>query len=122
MTYMQKQKDTINKRLVGSYYEEMAKDYLIKQGYDILYNNFRSRFGEIDIIARDDAYIVFIEVKYRKNTTYGYPREAVTFAKQKRIYRLAAYYMLKRYGKEVKCRFDVIEILDQQLTHIEAAF
>lgn len=122
MTYMQKQKDTINKRLVGSYYEEMAKDYLIKQGYDILYNNFRSRFGEIDIIARDDAYIVFIEVKYRRTKRYGYPREAVTYQKQRHILRTAQYFLLTQIGKEVPCRFDVVEILDNQITHIKAAF
>lgn len=119
---MPKQKDIINKRYIGAQFEMMATAYLQTHHYTIIEKNFRCQYGEIDIIASKDEYIIFIEVKYRKNTTYGYPREAVTFAKQKRIYRLAAYYMLKRYGKEVKCRFDVIEILDHQLTHIEAAF
>ena len=119
---MQKQKGLANKRTVGSYYETMASDYLIQKGYEILEHNFRSKFGEIDIIARDKEYIVFIEVKYRKTKQFGYPREAVTYKKQRHIIRTAEYFLLTQIGKEQSCRFDVIEILDNQLTHLVAAF
>ncbi len=122
MTYTLKQKDVKNKRVIGSLYETMASRYLREQGYTIICHNFRSRFGEIDIIARDHEYIVFIEVKYRKTKQFGYPREAVTYRKQKHIIRTAEYFLLTQIGKEQACRFDVIEILDNQLTHLVAAF
>lgn len=122
MTYMPKQKDTLNKRSIGTYYEEMASQYLMKLGYQIICHNFRSRFGEIDIIARDQEYIVFVEVKYRKTKQFGYPREAVTYQKRRHLIRTAQYFMLTQIGQEQSCRFDVIEILDYQLTHLKAAF
>lgn len=122
MNYTPKQKNILNKRVLGNYYEEVARSYLIKQGYSILCNNFRSKFGEIDIIAYDHEYIVFVEVKYRKTKQYGYPREAVTYQKQRHILRTAQYFLLTQIGKEEPCRFDVIEILDKQITHIKAAF
>ena len=122
MTYMPKQKDIKNKREIGSHYERLAVDYLCQKGYKIICQNYRCKCGEIDIIAIKDAYIIFIEVKYRRTTTYGYPREAVTYQKKQHIYRTAMYYLLSHYGCERSCRFDVIEILQDQLTHIEAAF
>ncbi|MBE6023644.1 MAG: YraN family protein [Cellulosilyticum sp.] len=112
----------MNKRTIGNQYEEMAKSYLLEQGYSIICQNFRSRFGEIDIIAWDHEYIVFIEVKYRKTKKFGYPREAVTYQKRRHILRTAQYFLLTQIGKELSCRFDVIEILGNQLTHLKAAF
>ena len=61
MNYTAKQEGIVNKRRIGNQYEEMAKTYLLNQGYQILSQNFRSRFGEIDIIAREHEYIVFIK-------------------------------------------------------------
>ena len=72
-------------RSTGSVYEDMAVCYLKKLGWRILARNFRSRFGEIDIIAADGRSIVFIEVKYRKNDHKGTPLEAVSLYKQRRI-------------------------------------
>lgn len=122
MSYMPKQKSTMNKRAVGSQYEGLATAYLLEKGYQILENNFRCKFGEIDIIASHNEYIVFIEVKYRKTKQFGYPREAVTYQKIRHIVRTAQYYLLTQVGYEKACRFDVIEILDQTITHLEAAF
>lgn len=122
MTYMQKQGEDKNKRRIGNYYETIASHYLIEKGYKIICHNFRSKFGEIDIIAHDDEYIVFIEVKYRKTKQFGYPREAVTYQKQRHIIRTAQYFLLTHIGREQSCRFDVIEILGDQLTHLVAAF
>ena len=122
MTYMPKQKAIVNKRQLGTHYETLAAQYLESHGYEILHRNVRCRCGEIDIIARKDEYIIFIEVKYRKTTIYGYPREAVTYTKRLHIYRTAQYYLLTHYGMEKPCRFDVIEILENKLTHLEAAF
>lgn len=122
MSYTAKQVNTENKRAIGDIYEAKASAYLIDKGYQILWNNFRSRFGEIDIIAKNHEYIVFIEVKYRKTGQFGFPREAVTYQKQRHILRTAQYFLLRYIGKEVACRFDVIEFLGDQLTHLEAAF
>ena len=63
---------------MGTAYEKMAGEYLKTQGYEILQYNFRCRMGEIDIIAKDHGYLVFIEVKYRRDKSCGHPAEAVT--------------------------------------------
>lgn len=108
----------------GYEYEEIAKKYLLKNDYKIIEQNFTSKFGEIDIIAIKDGIIVFIEVKGRKNIDYGMPREAVTIYKQKRIITSAKYFLLKKGYDDIRCRFDVIEIIldDKVLDHVEDAF
>ncbi|MEG0961788.1 MAG: YraN family protein [Lachnospiraceae bacterium] len=110
-------------RLWGAGYEKLAAEYLSRKGYHILHTNFTIRGGEIDIIARQGRYLVFVEVKYRKDTKGGHPLEAVTIQKQKRICRTASFYCL-RYGYEMEtpCRFDVIGILGKEIIHIEDAF
>lgn len=70
---------TFNKRTIGADKEQLAAEYLIDNGYTVLERNFRSRTGEIDIIASKDNYLVFIEVKYRSNTRYGASVEAVNY-------------------------------------------
>lgn len=84
--------------------------------------NFRCRSGEIDIIARDGEYLVFCEVKFRTNSRKGGPLEAVTLAKQKKISKCAAYYMMKKGMFDVPCRFDVIGISDREIQLIKNAF
>lgn len=121
MNSMPKQ-GTINKRKIGKNYEDVAAAYLSQKGYDIITSNYRCKLGEIDLIASIEGELVFVEVKYRKTSTYGLPREAVNFYKMKRIISIAQVYMKQNYKKEVLCRFDVIEILDEQITHLEAAF
>lgn len=123
MDYMPKPSKKTNTRALGTYYEQVAAQYVKQQGYTLLETNFRCRLGEIDLIALDQAYIIFIEVKYRKSTAYGYPREAVTYIKKQHIYHTAQYYLLTHYeAKEMPCRFDVIEILNNQVTHLKGAF
>lgn len=111
-----------NNRQIGSYYEQKAKIYLESLGYTILQMNYRCRLGEIDLIAKDNEYIVFVEIKYRYSAKCGLPRESVNYYKKKRIVNVAKYYLMAHYKKEVACRFDVIEILGDQLTHLKAAF
>ena len=83
----------MNTRQTGNVYEQMAADYLEKQGMRILERNFRrGRNGEIDIIGRDGKYLVFVEVKYRSGDEKGNAAEAVTTAKQRTICRVADYY------------------------------
>lgn len=105
---MKKQKE--NRRKTGSFYERKAGAYLQEQGYEILEYNYRCRAGEIDIIARDRDYLVFCEVKYRKDHKIGTPLEAVTLKKQRTISRCAMFYIMERGLDGQACRFDVVGI------------
>lgn len=121
----------MNKREIGANKEEMACRYLERAGLKILDRNFRSRFGEIDIVALDKdmdtqhpaSVIVFVEVKYRKNTASGNPWEAVYYKKQRTICKVADYYRIKHGGLKGYCfRFDVISILADEITWYKNAF
>ncbi len=112
-----------NKRSVGARYEQTAVDYLKERGYKILEQNFSCRTGEIDIIAMENGYLVFIEVKYRKNAAKGFPQEAVDLHKIRKITYTAGYYMLKKHiPPDLPCRFDVVNILDRHISLIQNAF
>lgn len=102
--------------------EDLAVEYLIKKKYKILSRNFKTKIGEIDIIAKDKNVIVFVEVKTRTNDVFGLPREAVTSAKQSKIRMVATQYLKIHGGLNQACRFDVIDILRGELTHIENCF
>lgn len=114
----------MNTRKTGAEYEELAAHYLKEQGYLILERNYRNRFGEIDILAKKDAQLVIVEVKYRSTAEHGDPLEAVDTRKQKKICRTASYYcMMHGIMENVPCRFDVIAIYgDGTLRHEENAF
>ena len=107
---------------IGCAYEKIAGDYLEKLGYNILEYNFRCRSGEIDIIAKDGEYLVFCEVKYRTDSKKGDPLEAVTYMKQKKISKCAAYYMMKNGFLDIPCRFDVIGISEKGINLLKNAF
>ena len=108
---------------MGTAYEKMAGEYLKTQGYEILQYNFRCRMGEIDIIAKDHGYLVFIEVKYRNTSVSGSALTAVTPAKQRVISRVAEYFLTVEYHNvDLLCRFDVIGIDGDQFTWIKNAF
>jgi putative endonuclease len=94
----------------GAAGEVLAARFLREKGYRIIGSNVRSRQGEIDIIAVDEQYIVFVEVKARSENALYAPREAVTLSKQQRILRTAAMY-LQTHPSPLQPRFDVIEIL-----------
>lgn len=113
----------MNKRQVGTQYESMAVQYLTEAGYHILERNFRCRTGEIDIIAKDGAYLVFVEVKYRASAACGSALEAVDYRKQQSILRVAQYYMVSHgYGTQTNCRFDVVAIQGTEIMLIQNAF
>lgn len=112
-----------NNRKIGSEYEEMAIKFLEQEGYQVLEKNFRCHIGEIDIIARHGKYLVFIEVKYRKNSIKGDPAEAIHKGKQNTIYRTAQFYLHRfGYGQQTPCRFDAVLILGDQVRLIQNAF
>lgn len=113
----------MNTRKTGAAYEEMAAEYLRKQGIKILEKNYRNRNGEIDLIGRDSEYLIFFEVKYRKSLKNGTPAEAVTFSKQKKICQVADYYRLTHgIGEFCAVRYDVISICDKEITWYQNAF
>lgn len=114
---------SMNKRNVGSDYEERAAEFLKRQGHIILASNFNSRTGEIDLVSKDGAYYVFVEVKYRSNSKRGLPEESIGYQKIKRITRTARLYLLRNGLSEyTPCRFDVIVILGEELRWIPNAF
>jgi putative endonuclease len=90
--------------------ESLAADCLIKNGYRILTQNYRTRQGEIDIIAQEGDTIVFVEVKARRSNRFGSPKEAVTLQKQKKISASALDYLKAANQSNAKARFDVVAI------------
>lgn len=108
-------------KILGSAGENRAVEYLGKHGFKILERNYRTPFGEADIIARDGEDTVFIEVKTRANDGYSRPVEAVNEAKRRRYLNIARFYE-SCAGKELFVRFDVVEILDGKINHIKGAF
>lgn len=112
-----------NKRKTGNYYETLACEYLHKQGVIIIERNFRVKSGEIDIVGKDKDTFIFVEVKYRKNSLMGNPYEAVTYNKKKTICRVAVMYkQIKKLPDNGSFRFDVISILDNEITWYKNAF
>ena len=117
----------MNRRALGARFEALAADWLEKRGLRILARNFRSHFGEIDLIALDEReeqpILVFVEVKYRNSNASGYAEEAVGLKKQIAIRRTADFYRV-RYGvrDSMPCRFDVVAFRNGRLRHIENAF
>ncbi len=113
----------MNKRKTGEKYEEIATQWLLKQGVRILERNFRCRFGEIDVIGRHEGYLIFIEVKYRADNSKGYPSEAVGLSKQKTICKVADFYRTtKKYTEDHPVRYDVIDICGNDLKWYQNAF
>ena len=97
------------RQIIGKQGEDKAKNYLKRRGYHILECNYRTKAGEIDLIAKEKDCLVFVEVKTRTTEEYGTPAEAVSFYKQQHMVKSAQYY-LARHGGECECRFDVIEV------------
>ena len=118
----------MNTKCIGDFGENAAKEYLEDMGYEILKRNFRLRFGEVDIIAQKDGCIVFVEVKTRKDNSFGEPSQYVDHKKQWNIKRAASVYT---NIETTEMRFDVIEVFYEEkddklyvkkLNHIENAF
>ncbi|CDE45723.1 uPF0102 protein RUMLAC_01999 [Clostridium sp. CAG:411] len=111
------------KRKLGNEKEKIAGVVLQSCGYKILQYNFYTRIGEIDIVAKEGEYYVFVEVKYRSTDAYGMPEEAIDYRKQKRIIAASRYYLMKQGVPEnVPCRFDVVCILGKKYKIIKDAF
>ena len=97
--------------------------FLEKRGLQIREKNFRCRSGEIDLIAQDERYLVFVEVKYRKNGRSGSSFAAVGREKQRIISRVAMFYLaVHGYREFPPCRFDVVAVLEDEVRLIQDAF
>lgn len=116
----------------GAAGEVIAARFLLQKGYTILDVNARGRMGEIDIVAKDDTYIAFVEVKTREENdpVFEAPREAVTKDKQAKIIKTASLY-LKTHKSDLQPRFDVIEVITpvngapleaKEIVHLKNAF
>jgi putative endonuclease len=107
-------------RAVGQAGEEAAVQYLLQQGYRILQRNYRCRFGEIDLIAREGKTLAFIEVKTRRSQRFGPASSAVTLEKQRHLIKASQVYMAQMGKSDELCRFDVVTIeMDACRIHIE---
>lgn len=113
----------MNKRKIGSEYEEKARAYLERQGLEILDRNYRKKTGEIDLIAQDGEYLVFCEVKYRKNDAAGGASFAISLKKKKQIARMAQFYMAEKHiSPDAFCRFDCVLIDGDKINYIKNAW
>lgn len=111
-------------KIIGDSGEKLAQAYLVSKGYRVLNTNYKTDLGEIDLVVTNETDLIFVEVKTRSGLDYGYPAEAVTFAKQKKISQVAAQYIKRFRLYDVPVRFDVIEVFirDGEINHIEDAF
>ena len=115
--------------LVGAWGEALAAEYLRKKRYKIVACGYSCRFGEIDLISENREYLVFVEVKVRKNAAFAQAREYVTGRKQDRIRMTASIYLSEKQTQK-QPRFDVVEIyapegtqtLHPEVIHMEDAF
>ena len=113
----------MNRRQTGSEYEQKAAQYLQAKGVHVLELNYRNRKGEIDLIAHDGDYLVFVEVKYRKDTCKGAPEEAVNYRKRQNICRVADYYRMTHGISEfTPIRYDVIAFYADKVIWHQNAF
>lgn len=104
------QRGDLSKLQIGDSGEEFATRFLQKRGYRILHRKFRSRFGEVDIVAQDKKAIVFVEVKTRKSHKYGRPEEAVGYYKLKHINRVANFYIQKYKLNNLEQRVEIVAL------------
>ncbi len=118
----------MNTKPLGDRGEAAAADFLARKGLSILARQYRTPAGELDIVAKDGAALVFVEVKTRRTARFGRPALAVGASKQARIARAAVWYAQETLRSEAlpPCRFDVVEVYAAQdgwrLRHLENAF
>lgn len=102
---------SMKRKSIGNNAEQTAKTYLQQQGLHFIDKNVSCRSGEIDLIVKDEQTLVFVEVRYRKDSRYGHAFETVNEQKQRKIIAAARYYLHKhKLTESIRCRFDVIRI------------
>ena len=117
------------KKLLGKKGEDIALSYLTEKGYELVARNYRfSRYGELDLVMRDGKYLVFIEVRTKKNKLYGSPLETIDYDKRRQIEKMAQLFLVKeKLSQDTFCRFDAIGIIlsnnnEPEIEHIQDAF
>ncbi|HOP85981.1 MAG TPA: YraN family protein [Syntrophorhabdaceae bacterium] len=113
---------TTDKREQGKEGEDKATSILKAKGYKIIERNYRNPFGEIDIVAEEGGYLVFIEVKKRNTETFGDPLHAIDEAKKRHIIKSAQYYLKSHKLNNKKARFDVVGITKDNIKIVKNAF
>lgn len=104
---------------LGKWGETIAIKYLEKNGFRIIERNFRKRYGEIDIICEENNTLVFVEVKTRKNTQFGFPKEAITYRKLQSLIKSAYYYKHTHPKLPKSMRIDLISLLLSDINKVE---
>ena len=99
-----------NKRQAGQAGEDAAVALLLQEGFAVITKNFKTSFGEIDIIAEDGDTLCFVEVKSRSSEAFGVPAEAVTVKKRRKIAQVASAYLARFFPEGRTCRFDVVAV------------
>ncbi|MEW5723890.1 MAG: YraN family protein [Thermodesulfobacteriota bacterium] len=111
---------------LGRQGEDLAARYLVKKGFRIIERNYRTRFGEIDLICLGKKTVVFVEVKTRRSEAFGGPGEAVSADKRRRLSRLAQSYLARKGWQDRRARFDVLAVsfegTEPRIEHLPDAF
>ena len=118
---MQNSPKDLRKKILGRRGEDLAAKYLKARGYKILERNYKTPFGEADLVAFKDGVYCFVEVKTRTQDAFGAPSEAVDSRKRERYRKIAASYCLM-LGEEVNVRYDVAAIMSGEVDYLEGAF
>jgi putative endonuclease len=104
----------VDLKIFGNRGEDVAAKFLKRSGYKILARNYRTKGGEIDIVARDGGTLVFVEVKSRRSERFGAPVEAVDARKQSRIIKAAYAYLAAETDADCACRFDIVGVFSDK--------
>ena len=114
-----KRPTTTNPKVLGEWSENLAFNWLLTQGLNPIKRNYRSPYGEIDLIMKDHDFLVFVEVKFRKNSLYGSAEDSITAKKCQRLRATAEYYLLAHnYGQDTALRFDAIAISPSKVSDL----
>ncbi len=112
----------MNTRVIGSFEEDIAISYLIENGFEILERNFKCKIGEIDVIAKKDNIIRFIEIKFRKDNTAGGAHFAIRNSKLLKISRVAQFYIMTHPNNSSSYSIDAILIENESIEYLENIF
>jgi putative endonuclease len=117
----------IDKKAFGAWGEQLAADYLQKAGYEIVCRNYRCRYGELDLVCREEGVWCFVEVKVRKSTQYGDGLQAITTLKKKHLRAAARVFLNQQNDTDGAGRFDIVAIqynslVDYEICLVQNAF
>lgn len=112
---------TFQRKTLGKFGEDQAEKELLKLGYEILERNYRNKIGEIDIIAKDNGVLCFVEVKAKTGSEFGLPEEMVNAKKQNKIIKTAEYYLIDKELSDIDWRIDVVAVEEEEIRVLKNA-